>query len=107
MADGSCQARDLIGAAAAGLCHSHSNDKSRLVCNLRHGLRQCWILNPLSKARDRTHIPMDTSWVCNLLSHNENSQEHLSNKFVLQNRNRLIDFENKLMVIKGDRWEEG
>ena len=28
------------------------------TCNLCHRLRQCWILNPLSKARDQTH--MDT-----------------------------------------------
>ena len=25
------------------------------ICNLHHSSRQCWILNPLSKARDRTH----------------------------------------------------
>ena len=34
------------------------------VCYLYHSSWQCWILNPLSKARDRTHILMDTSQVC-------------------------------------------
>ena len=41
--------------------------------NLHHSLQQCWILNPLSEARDQTRILRDTSWVPNLLSHNENS----------------------------------
>ena len=36
------------------------------VCKLHHGSRQFWILNPLSKARDRTHIFMDT---CQVLCH--------------------------------------
>ena len=31
------------------------------VYNLYHSSRQCQILNPLSKARDQTHILMDTS----------------------------------------------
>ena len=45
VAYGSSQARGRIGAAAAGLHHSSL---------------QCRILNPLSAARDRTHILMDT-----------------------------------------------
>ena len=35
------------------------------TCNLHHGSGQHWILNPLSKARERTHILMDTIWVLN------------------------------------------
>ena len=33
------------------------------ICDLHHSSRQRQILNPLSKARDRTHILMGTSWV--------------------------------------------
>ena len=38
-------------------------DLSR-VCNLHHSSWQHQTLNPLSEARDWTHILMDTSWVC-------------------------------------------
>jgi len=31
------------------------------VCDLHHSSWQCWILNPLSKAKDRTRILMDAS----------------------------------------------
>ena len=41
-------------------------DLSR-VCNLDH--------NPLSKAKDRTCVLMDTSWVHNLLSYNWDSEK--------------------------------
>ena len=34
------------------------------VCDLHHSSQQCWILNPLSKARNRTHVVKDTNWVC-------------------------------------------
>ena len=30
------------------------------IYNLRHSLWQCQILNPLSKAKDQTHILIDT-----------------------------------------------
>ena len=43
------------------------------VCDLHQQLTQHQILNPLSKARDLTYIPMDTSQVLKLLSHNGNS----------------------------------
>ena len=39
-----------------------TRDLSR-VCHLHHSSAQHQILNPLSKARDRTLIPMDTSRV--------------------------------------------
>ena len=34
------------------------------VFNLHPSSWQCWILNPLSRARDRTHILMDTNQMC-------------------------------------------
>ena len=43
------------------------------VCDLHHSSWQGWILNPLSKARYETRIPIDTTWVRNLPSHDRNS----------------------------------
>ena len=34
-----------------------------LFCNLHCSSWQCWIFNPLSEARDRTCIFMDTGWI--------------------------------------------
>ena len=34
------------------------------ICSLHHSSQQCQILNPLSKARDRAHILVDTSRLC-------------------------------------------
>ena len=34
------------------------------ICSLYHSSQQCQILNPLSKARDWTHVLTDNSWVC-------------------------------------------
>ena len=48
----------LAYAAATGV-----QDPSH-VCDLHHSSQQCQILNPLSEARDQTHVFMDVSWVC-------------------------------------------
>ena len=62
IAYGSSQARSQIGTVANGLHDSPINQSH--ICSLHHSSQQCWILNPLSKARDRTCVLMDTSWVC-------------------------------------------
>ena len=56
---GSSQARGHTAATAAHLRHSHSHVGSEPY----HSSQQHQVLNPLSKARDRIHILMDTSWV--------------------------------------------
>ena len=60
----SSQARDQIGATAAGLCHSHSNAGSKPRLRPTPSSQQNWILNPLSKARNGICILMDTCQAC-------------------------------------------
>ena len=48
---------------------------SSQVFDLYHSSRQHWLFNPLSVARDRTHILMDTNLGSFLLSHSGNSAE--------------------------------
>ena len=43
------------------------------VCDLHYSSQQHQIPNPLSEARDQTHIPMDTSRILKPLSHSRNS----------------------------------
>ena len=40
-----------------------TQDPSR-ICNLHHSSWQCWMLDPLSEARDQARILMDTSRIC-------------------------------------------
>ena len=47
------------------------------LCDLHHSLQQYQILNPLSEARDGTHVLVDTSWVLNPPNHHGNSWLHL------------------------------
>ena len=61
---GRSQARGWIGAAAAGLCHSHGNTDLSHICDLHHSSWKCRILNPLNEARDWACVFMDTSQVC-------------------------------------------
>ena len=61
---GSSQARGQIGPVAAGLPHSHSNVRSKRHLPPTPQLTATLILNPLSKARDRTRILMDISQLC-------------------------------------------
>ena len=56
-------ARGWIRAAPAGLHHSHSMPDQSHVWDLHLSSQQCWILNPLSKARSQTCILMDTSQI--------------------------------------------
>ena len=61
-----------IGTAATSLHYIHSNNARSEphlhICNLHFSLWQRQVLNPPSRARDRTHILMDASQVLNLLS---------------------------------------
>ena len=53
---GGSQPRGPIRAVAAGLHHSNSNARSESCLDLHPSSRQCWILNPLSEARNQTSI---------------------------------------------------
>ena len=61
MAYGGSQARGLIGAVATRptpqpqQCQIQAASATSCVCDLHHSSQQRRILNPLSKARDRTH----------------------------------------------------
>ena len=74
-ANESSQARGQIGAAAGGLHHTATAMRyPSHICDLHHSSWQRLIPNPLSEARDGTHIPMDIRWVLNHLSHNRSAQ---------------------------------
>ena len=72
MAYGGSQARGPVGAIAAGLCTATATPDPSRTCHLRHSSRQCWIPNPLSKARGGTCVLMDPSRFGEPLSHDGN-----------------------------------
>ena len=63
MAHGGSQARGRIRAVAAGLHHGLRTSDPSHIWDLHHSSWQHQTLNPLSEARDRTHVLIDTSWV--------------------------------------------
>ena len=76
-------ARSWIRAVAEACTTVIEMQDLSLICDLHSSLWQCWMLNSLSKARDWTHILMETSQVLNLLSYNGNSLEPTGFCFVL------------------------
>ena len=65
-----------------------TQDPSR-ICDLHHISWQCWILNPLSEARDQTHILMDTSWVPYHCATRELPVVYLSNAMFIIKSDRM------------------
>ena len=63
MVYGSSQSMGQIGAAAASLATATAMPNPSHVCELHHSSQQCQILNQLRRARDKTCILMDPSWV--------------------------------------------
>ena len=56
-------ARGLIRAVATAYTRATATPYPSHICNLHHSSWQCWILNPLSKARDGTCNFMVPSWI--------------------------------------------
>ena len=66
---GSFQARYRIGAVAATYSTITVMWDQNQVCDLHHSSRQCWILNPLSEARDGTRnlmVPSQIHFHCTM-----------------------------------------
>ena len=60
LAYGSSGARGQMGAAAEAYTTTTATPDTRCICELHCSLLQCQILNPLSEAKDQTHILMET-----------------------------------------------
>ena len=78
----------------------------RCIYNLHHNSWQRQALNPLSEARDGTHILMDTSQVCNLLSHSENSIESFFLHKVNLERSQVVSDEAAKRVCMDRFWSQ-
>ena len=60
VAHGSSQDRGQTGAAPEAYTTALAKGDLSSICDLYCSLQQCWILNPLNKARDPTHILIET-----------------------------------------------
>ena len=68
-ARGGCQARGPIRAVALAYATATAMPDPIRTCNLHHSSQQCWILNPLSKARAWTHnlmVPRQIRFCCTM-----------------------------------------
>ena len=103
---GSSQARGQNGAIAASLCHSHSNARSESFCDLHQSWWQCRILNTPSRARDWTHIFMDT-WTPAQYFQSENEYFlqtpilHFFHKFIMKGFEKCFAKKNLEMPANG------
>ena len=61
VASGSSQAWGHSRAAAVAFATAMATLDLSLICDLHCSLQQCWILNPLSGARDHTRILTETT----------------------------------------------
>ena len=67
---GNSQARGQIELKLPTYTTATATQDPSFICNLRHSLRQCWILDPQTEAKDQTHI----LWLSLIpLSHSGNS----------------------------------
>ena len=57
---GNSQAKGWIGAATEAYATAMATPDSRHIFDLRHTLWQCQVFNPMSRARDFTHILTET-----------------------------------------------
>ena len=73
VAYGSSWAKWWIRAAVETYATATAMPDLSCICGLCHSFWQCWILNPLSEARDQTWPSRTLCRVLNPLSHNRNS----------------------------------
>ena len=57
------ESEEQLPACATATATATAMQNLSCICDLNRSLRQHWILDPLSEARDGTQILMDTSWV--------------------------------------------
>ena len=62
VAYGSSHARGRIRAASGAYTTATATMDPSHICDLCHSLQQCWVLNPVNEARNRTRILMVPMW---------------------------------------------